>query len=395
MNRWPKKKVEEIAVPVGGGTPSRKSPAYWGAGIPWFTVADLSDDLKPQFLTKSREDITRLGLNNSAAKLIPKGAVVFSVRVVVGKIGIAQNEIVTNQDFISLIPKAIINAEYLSYALLHRRNTIRHNQQGATIRGIRKTHLLSMEISVPPLTEQRRIVARIKECLDRVDEIKLLRKASLRESENLESAIFTDFIKELDVPAVPLGEIISHIQYGTSGKANIAGTGVPILRMGNIQNGYLNIDDLKHIELPEKEIQKYLLNEGDVLFNRTNSLEKVGKAAVFKGLEGRWVFASYLIRLVINKNKAIPEYVNGLINSPLGREFILRTARRAIGMVNINAKEIQKFEIPLPSLNDQKSLIQKVETVRSYALEIRKDLKDGFIGMLPVSILQKAFSGEL
>jgi type I restriction enzyme S subunit len=272
---------------------------------------------------------------------------------------------------------------------------IRQAHGGVGLRHITKKKLENMRIPIPSLSEQRRIVARIKECLDRVDEIQLLRKESLKESENLESAVWAEFLNELDYPVVPLGEVISYIQYGTSGKANIDGAGVPILRMGNIQNGYFNIADLKHIELPEKEIQKYSLNEGDLLFNRTNSLEKVGKAAVFKGLEGRWVFASYLIRLVIDKNKAIPEYVNGLINSRLGREFILRTARRAIGMVNINAKEIQKFEIPLPSLNVQKSLIQKIETVRSYASEIRKDLGDRFIEMLPASILQKAFSGEL
>ena len=228
-----------------------------------------------------------------------------------------------------------------------------------------------------------------------MDEISGLRIESSKEAINLERAFFSDFLNEIDAPTVPLGEVVSRIQYGTSGKANTNKLGIPLLRMGNIKNGYLDVSDLKYIELSKKDIGKYALNEGDILFNRTNSLELVGKAAVFKDFKDQWVFASYLIRLEIDQKKAIPDFICGLINSHLGRDFIIKTARRAIGMVNINAKEIQSFLIPLPDLSDQNRIIQKINNARPVASEIRNYLNDGFIEKLPSAILQKAFSGEL
>src|SRR5262245_34544111 len=101
---WQTQRLAEITQRIGGGTPSRENKNYWGGDIPWFTVADLRDTDDIQFLTSSRETITFLGVSDSAAKLIPEGAVVFSSRVVVGKVGIARNPLATNQDFSSFVP---------------------------------------------------------------------------------------------------------------------------------------------------------------------------------------------------------------------------------------------------------------------------------------------------
>src|SRR5262249_16316483 len=163
---------------------------------------------------------------------------------------------------------------------------------------------------------------------------------SLTELELLEAAVFADFIEANRLnpyPTVALGNVLSYVQYGTSQRANANSRGVPVLRMGNIKNGVLHLSDLNYIELPTTKLKKYRRNRGDILFNRTNSLELVGKAATFQDLPGDWVFASYLVRLVVDQTKAIPEYVTAIINSRIGREFVYRNASRAIGMVNINA----------------------------------------------------------
>ncbi|MBC8393106.1 MAG: restriction endonuclease subunit S [Deltaproteobacteria bacterium] len=308
-----------------------------------------------------------------------------------------QGEAVLNQHiFKVLVKQDFMTDDFFTYAVNSQLDEmIRQAHGGVGLRHITKKKLEAMQIPVPPLSEQRRIVVRIKECFERVDEISGLRIESSKEAINLERAFFSDFLNEIDAPTVPLGEVVSRIQYGTSGKANTNKLGIPLLRMGNIKNGYLDVSDLKYIELSKKDIGKYALNEGDILFNRTNSLELVGKAAVFKDFKDQWVFASYLIRLEIDQKKAIPDFICGLINSHLGRDFIIKTARRAIGMVNINAKEIQSFLIPLPDLSDQNRIIQKINNARPVASEIRNYLNDGFIEKLPSAILQKAFSGEL
>lgn len=282
--------------------------------------------------------------------------------------------------------------KFVDFAIAHSR--------GANLPRMAMRALWEHRVPVPPIEEQRRIVERIQEALKQVREIQKLRRGSLAEAAALEGAVFSDFILEFmkryaNTSVVSLGDILTRAQYGSSSKANTHGDGVPILRMGNIQNGHLDVSDLKHINLSEKELAKYRLREGDILFNRTNSLELVGKAATFTGLKGDWVFASYLIRLEINHSKALPEYVTAVINSRIGRDYVYRTARRAIGMVNINAKQIQQLELPLPPLADQQWLIKQMREVKAASDSIQSDLSMKPIEALPGAVLHKAFTGEL
>lgn len=253
-------------------------------------------------------------------------------------------------------------------------------------------------IPVAPVDEQNRIVNRIKECLSRTDEIKQLRKESRQDAEIIESATFADFLEEAandGCPVVTLGDVLLKSQYGISAKASINGKGVPILRMGNIQSGHLDFSDLKHIELSQHDLDKYRLEHGDILINRTNSMELVGKSAMFEKSEGDWVFASYLVRLVVDPSKGLPEFVNAAINSRIGRGYVYKTARRAIGMVNINAKEIAKMPLPLPSIEKQKNIVGRLKDARSAAQSLLENLSIEPIEALPSAILHKAFAGEL
>jgi len=159
---------------------------------------------------------------------------------------------------------------------------------------------------------------------------------------------------------VKLGEVLKYTQYGISKKLNSERKGLPIVRMGNIEEGKLNLSEIKFVDLPWSEAKKYLLNIGDILFNRTNSAELVGKSAVFKQ-QGEYVFASYLIRLTLKPSEADPDFVNYIINSFIGKSYISNVSRRAIGQVNINAKEISEMPIPLPPLPEQKRIVAKIQ----------------------------------
>jgi restriction endonuclease S subunit len=165
--------------------------------------------------------------------------------------------------------------------------------------------------------------------------------------------------------------------------------------MGNLRNGHLDVSDLKHVELASSDIAHYRLRPGDILINRTNSLEHVGKAAVFNLQGGPWVYASYLVRLVVNKRRALPEYVAAVINSRIGRAYVARTARRAIGMVNINVREIGAMSIPLPTLDAQDAIVQRMAEARVAIRSVRASLAAFNDVALHSAILRKAFAGEL
>jgi type I restriction enzyme, S subunit len=162
-------------------------------------------------------------------------------------------------------------------------------------------------------------------------------------------------------PTVTLDSILTMVQYGTSQKAHSEGRGTPIIRMNNLVDGQLVLDDLKHVELLDRERKGLILHDGDILINRTNSKELVGKSAVFHET-GEYVFASYLIRLRVDTRRADPEYVAWVLNSKIGRQQIDSLSRQIIGQANINTEEIRGLEIPLPPLEVQRRIVAEVHS---------------------------------
>lgn len=145
--------------------------------------------------------------------------------------------------------------------------------------------------------------------------------------------------------------------------------------MNNIVDGSLNLADLKHVVLPQRDIDRLQPVDGDVLFNRTNSKELVGKCAVFRE-KLACVFASYLIRVRISHDRADPEFVAYVINGPVGRQQIDAVSRQIIGQANVNSRELRSLRVPLPPLEVQKSLISAVADARRKTTEARREASE-------------------
>jgi type I restriction enzyme S subunit len=182
-------------------------------------------------------------------------------------------------------------------------------------------------------------------------------------------------ITEAKFPAIKIRNLILSYQYGLSSKATEEPIGTPMLRMNNINNSELDIDDLKYIIIENEQKEKNLLYKGDLLFNRTNSKELVGKTAVFE-LDGEYTFASYLIRLKIDTEKANPHYINYLFNSPIGRVQIDMISRQVLGQANVNAQELQDFIFPIPDLKTQNLIVDDVLKIKeeANALKVKAEL---------------------
>jgi type I restriction enzyme S subunit len=140
--------------------------------------------------------------------------------------------------------------------------------------------------------------------------------------------------------------------------------GTPILRMSNLQADGWDFTDLKYVEITDVELARWRLLRGDIVFNRTNSKELVGKCEVFDR-DGTWVFASYLMRLRVDRDKAEPEFVAAFLNTRAGRLQIDRESRQIIGMSNINAEEIRTLRVPLPKPPKQRELLAKLDAARA------------------------------
>ncbi|WP_077395337.1 restriction endonuclease subunit S [Bombella intestini] len=258
---------------------------------------------------------------------------------------------------------------------------------------------------LPPLPEQQRIVVKINSLTDKsrrarnhLDRISFLVK---KYKEAVLSAAFSGHltdkwrkIRGLPVSCgVRLGDVVERFSYGSSAKSLPEGR-VPVLRMGNIQDGELDWEKLVFTDDPI-EIKKYRLKKGDVLFNRTNSPVLVGKTACFDG--GREaIYAGYIIKIQC-KEELFPEFLSYCLNSPYGRAYSWRVKTGSVNQANINAKKLAEFYFELPSVEEQKEIVRRIKSAFAWIdhIVVTTTSVSKLVEQLDQAVLSKAFRGEL
>ena len=333
---------------------------------------------------------------------------------------------------------------------------VRQAQGGVGLAHITKTKFMASYVPLPPLPEQHRIVAEIEKQFTRLDaSVAALRRtqanlkryrasvlraacsgelvpteAELARAEGREYEPADVLLERIlaerrsrwesqekrrgkykepaapdtsDLPRLPegwawatVGQLSDRIEYGTSQKAGSGESGIPVLRMGNIQNGSIDFSDLKYLPSGHPESVKTSLRHGDLLFNRTNSPELVGKSAVYKDRFPTACFASYLIRVAF-VGDASPDYVCTYINSDHGRRYISTVRSQQVGQANVNGTKLAAMPLAFPPLAEQRrivaeverrlSVIQQAETAVEASLQRAERLRQ--------SILKRVFSGQL
>jgi type I restriction enzyme S subunit len=263
---------------------------------------------------------------------------------------------------------------------------------GTTRQRISRSNLGRLIISLPPLAEQKRIAA----ILDKADAICRKRQQALQLADEFLRSLFLDMfgdpaINPMKFPIVQIGDIVSSANYGTSEKSLETGK-YPVLRMLNITYvGGWNFSDLKFTDLDESQAERYLVRKADILFNRTNSRDLVGKTAVFRS-DTPMAYAGYLIRLRANE-RAHPEYISAFFNTRYMKRVLRDKCKDIIGMANINARELQAFRIPLPPFSTQAAFAAVVEKVISGRSLFERASRDA--EMLSRALSNRAFSAEL
>jgi type I restriction enzyme S subunit len=264
---------------------------------------------------------------------------------------------------------------------------------GANIKNIRKSELDAFQVPLPSLSEQKRIA----KILDKAEGIRRKREQAVSLTDDLLRSAFLEMFGDPSTnpkrwPITSIRELVKEAKYGTSKKADELDGAYPILRMGNITySGKWDLGDLKYIDLDDHEIAKYTVKKDDILFNRTNSKDLVGKAAVFDREES-YAFAGYLVRARVNE-RADPYYIVGYLNSAHGKATLRATCKSIIGMANINAQEFQNIEIAAPPISLQKEYRAFVDRLKRHfvaALAAESEAKKLF-----ASLSQRAFTGAL
>ena len=389
--KWPMVTLGSVVDIKGGGTPSKKVPEYWGGTIPWASVKDF----KSSIIENTEDFVTELGVKESATNIIPAGSIIVPTRMAVGKVATLAMDMAINQDLKALLIKDDVELDnrYLLRFLESQSNNLFKHAKGATVKGITLDVLRGLEIPLPPLEEQKRIAA----ILDKADAIRRKRQQAIELADEFLRSVFLDMFGDpvTNPKGFPLGtirDLIESAKYGSSAKASVDSGEYPILRMGNITyKGGIDMSDLKYIDLVEKDKPKYLVEKGDLLFNRTNSKELVGKTAVYDRDEAVAI-AGYLIRVRPNE-RANNYYISGYLNSAHGKSTLQQMCKSIVGMANINAQELQDIKILIPPIELQNKYQSLVEETKG-KMEKAKLLVEQQATLFS-ALSQKAFAGEL
>jgi type I restriction enzyme, S subunit len=364
--------LPEISEMGSGGTPSRKKQEYYKGGtIPWLKSGELNNGI----VTKAEEYITEKALNESSAKIAPKDSLLVAMYgATAGKVGLLQFESTMNQAVCYITPdRDKADVKYLYYYLMSKNQELLDRREGGGQPNISQTILKSLKIPLPTLSEQKAIVAK----LDRAQRLIDIDREMLSKYDELIQSVFLEMFgdpvrNEKGFEKGTIRDIVSETKYGTNKKAHETDGEYPVIRMGNLlYNGEWDFSDMKYCDLKENELPKYLVHKGDVLFNRTNSKELVGKTGVYRE-EEPIAYAGYLIRVRPNE-KATSEYISGYLNCPHGKLVLEHMCKNIVGMANINAQELQDIEILIPPIKLQKEYEQKVKEIRSQKSTIKTE----------------------
>lgn len=439
---WRIARIGDIFDSWGGHTPSKTNKTYWGEGVHWVS----SKDVKSSRLSSSTHSVTQKAVEETGLRICPTGSVLIVVRSGILAhtlpVSVTQIPVTINQDLKAFHSDEPLLNEWLALFLRMsaRRLLASSRRDGTTVQSVRYPLLKDTLIPVPPVEQRRRLIDSIEEILaDQADVSPRLlsarqmieryrqavlaaacsgrltgdwrrehpdaRVASLellgegkRAKRRHRSAVTVD-IRMPDVPEsyviTPLSEIASVLEYGTSRKSDGGEADVPVLRMGNIQDGALDLSDLKYITT-DKEVERLLLADGDLLFNRTNSPELVGKSAVWHDSTSA-TFASYLIRVRFCEEAALPDFVNYWINSAWGRIWARRVKTDGVSQSNINGTKLGAMPVPLPPLDEQREIVRRVEGLLRGSEEIlaKVDAASSLLERTGQSALAKACRGEI
>ena len=344
--------------------------------------ASSTDGAYP-FFTCSREVLRIATYSYDCECVLVAGNGDLNVKYYAGKFDAYQRTYI-----IESIDKSKLLAKYLYFFLDIYVEVLRTQSIGGVIKYIKLGNLADALIPLPGIEKQAEIVDCLETCNVIIDRIQ-------QQLTKLDELVKSRFVEMFGVyPANPMGweigtirDIVTEVRYGSSRPA-VDGGKYPYLRMNNITyGGELDLSDTKRIDIPDNELDKCTVRRGDILFNRTNSKELVGKTCVYDRDE-MMVLAGFVIRIRV-KDRILPEFPSAFLNTDFSKQMLLGMCKTAIGQANINAQELQNIGLYLPPVELQRRFVQfKKETDKS-KLAVQQSIDQ--LETLKKSLMQKYF----
>ncbi len=402
---WIWLRVGDIGAVVGGGTPKSGESRYWADsdGIPWLTPADMRGQ-ESRYVQRGERCITKEGLSESSAQVMPKGAVLFSSRAPIGHVGIAANPLATNQGFKSCVPYISVMSEYIYLYLLKAGPEINANATGTTFKEVSGKDVALVTFPLPPLAEQHRIVARVDELMGLLDRLEAARNsreatrtavrdsalAALQDADTpdevevawsrvaermddlfndpadvnpLRQAVLQLAVRGRLVPGefrtVALAALLR--EKLSNGRSVQDGSGYPVLRLTALRGRKVDVALRKTGAWSAEEGRRFRIEGGDILVVRGNgSRGLVARASIVERTE-EVAFPDTAIRLRPDPGKVLPQYLYWARESPDVRSVLEEKAKTTAGIWKVSQGDLLDVCLRLPSLKDQHRIVAKVD----------------------------------
>lgn len=379
MNRY---KLGDICEIVSGSTPKTGVTEYWDGDVKWITPAELNDE--SYIINDSVRKITRQAVKETGLAPFPAGTVILSSRAPIGKVAIAGCEMYCNQGFKNLICSEKINNRYLYWFLKGNTEYLNSLGRGATFKEISKQIVSAIEINVPDISRQKEVACQ----LEKVSEIIQLRKQELKKLDDLIKARFVEmfggYIQEGGKPLSELAIITGGLTKNS--KRATFKVKMPYLRVANVFFNRLDLKEILEIGVKEEEIEKTLLETGDLLFVEGNgSIEQIGRVAVWDGSISPILHQNHLIKARFCVDTIVPEFALFYFMSQKGRQQIVGKSVSTSGLNTLSVNKIGSLVLPMPPIESQKQFaefikqVDKAKAVVQHALDKAQLLFDSLM----------------
>jgi type I restriction enzyme S subunit len=392
-SEWAKVRLDECTEIIAGATPSTSIEAYWGGDVCWATPKDMSQ-LEGAYISDTPRKLTRAGLENCAATILPAGSVLFSSRAPIGHVAVNTVPMATNQGFKSFVPKPErLAAKFLYWWLRTNRAYLESLGNGATFKEVSKTIVSRIEIPLPPLGEQRRIA----EVLDRAEALRAKRRAALAQLDTFTQSLFLDIFGDpatnpKGFPKTPLASLIrgdDTINYGVVQPGDGLDEGVPLVRVGDLIEGKVRHSDLKRIAPSIEAAYKRSRLRGDEIL--VSCVGSIGVVAMANDSVKGFNIARAIARIPLAETTS-----RLFMAAYLSTDFVQRyftNELRTVSQPTLNIKQLSETTVVLPPIELQHEFARRVEAAEKLKTAQRAALAE--LDALFATLQHRAFQGEL
>jgi type I restriction enzyme S subunit len=260
---------------------------------------------------------------------------------------------------------------------------------------------LEKTIPLPPLPEQRRIVAKIEALAAKIGDARGLRRKAILATALLLSSTLNSILSPERISAeyISLGDIADIKAGVTLGRSNLRGPLIrmPYLRVANVQDGHLNLNFVKEIEILEDEKEKWLLQDGDILLTEGGDWDKLGRGTVWRNEIPNCIHQNHIFRVRVNQLEYDPYFLCAFIGSPYGKSYFQEASKQTTNLASINQRQLKAFKVPRLAIIEQRRIVAYLDGLQAQvdALEKLQAQTAAELDALLPAILDRAFKGEL